>query len=103
MNDEQLLQLQRVVTDIVQEQLKPIVENMATKDDINRLEARIDNVRNELKSDIAGVQLQVEQVGSELKRDIKHVEAKLDTIHEASADTVQGHENRIARLERRVA
>lgn len=42
-------------------------------------------------------------VRDELKEDIRGLDAKLDTIHEAVAETVQDHERRIERLEQRAA
>ncbi|EAX47462.1 conserved hypothetical protein [Thermosinus carboxydivorans Nor1] len=68
----------------MQKELTAIRREMATKDDIARLDAKIDAVKSELKADIAALDAKVEQYGYIQQQDVyhllQHIDKKLDNV-----------------------
>ncbi len=97
MEKDDFKKLQKSV-DLIAETTVKILETMATKDDIARLDKKIDGAESGLKSEIHDLRTDLKGFKEETRDSFVELNEKFDDL----SDTVMNHDKRIEKLEGKV-
>lgn len=80
----------QIKIEITQDKLVDILLHSATREDINKLDVKISDVRNELKEDINKLDVKISDVRNELKEDISDLRTELKEVRTGQTKILWG-------------
>lgn len=101
-NEELFTDLKQFITATISQE----VAHLATKDDLSRLEHRIDGLEGDikgLKADIKSLDEKLDTVQDAIADTLTHSAEVINTVQDGTESTLQDHEERLSRLEHRSA
>ncbi len=81
---------EQIKIEITQDKLVDILLHSATREDINKLDMKISDVRNELKEDINKLDVKISDLRTELKEDINKLDVKISDLRTELKEDISG-------------